>query len=272
MAQTVNDHIPSGDSDADGHHTQHTAIPRGRYLALLSLSALGIVYGDIGTSPLYAMRESFHAGHGLALTPANILGVVSLIFWALVIVVTIKYLIFIVRADNQGEGGILALTALATPIKQVGTTERKWIVLLGVFGAALLYGDGIITPAISVLSSVEGLNVATPFFQPYIIPLTIVILVGLFLIQRFGTALVGKLFGPITLLWFTVLALLGIVNLLHEPSVIRAINPLYGLAFFQANGWKGFLVLGSVFLVVTGGEALYADMGHFGRRPIRVAW
>lgn len=272
MAQTANDPIPSADSGPDGHHAQHASMPRGRYLALLSLSALGIVYGDIGTSPLYAMRESFHAGHGLALTPANILGVVSLIFWALVIVVTIKYLIFIVRADNQGEGGILALTALATPIKQVGTTERKWLVLLGVFGAALLYGDGIITPAISVLSSVEGLNVATPFFQPYIIPLTILILVGLFLIQRFGTALVGKLFGPITLLWFTVLALLGIVNLLHEPSVIRAINPLYGLEFFQANGWKGFLVLGSVFLVVTGGEALYADMGHFGRRPIRVAW
>ncbi|MFD3166829.1 potassium transporter Kup [Herpetosiphon sp. NSE202] len=266
--QAANQH----DDHTHDHGSHHRPAPTGRYLALLSLSALGIVYGDIGTSPLYAMRESFHAGHGLALTPANILGVVSLIFWALVTVVTIKYLIFIVKADNRGEGGILALTALATPIKQIGTTGKKWVVLLGVFGAALLYGDGIITPAISVLSSIEGLNVATDFFQPYIIPLTILILIGLFLIQRFGTALVGKLFGPITLLWFTVLAVLGIVNIIHEPGVIRAINPLYGWEFFQNNGWKGFLVLGSVFLVVTGGEALYADMGHFGRRPIRIAW
>jgi KUP system potassium uptake protein len=276
MAHAGNDpihptaHDPEDRDHAHGAH--HGPAPTGRYLALLSLSALGIVYGDIGTSPLYAMRESFHTGHGLALTPSNILGVVSLIFWSLITVVTIKYLIFIVKADNRGEGGILALTALATPIKQVGQTERKWIVLLGVFGAALLYGDGIITPAISVLSAVEGLNVATPFFQPYIIPLTIMILAALFLIQRFGTALVGRLFGPVTLLWFTVLAVLGIVNIIHEPDVVRAINPLYGLQFFQNNGWKGFLVLGSVFLVVTGGEALYADMGHFGRRPIRLAW
>jgi KUP system potassium uptake protein len=254
------------------HGAHHGPAPTGRYLALLSLSALGIVYGDIGTSPLYAMRESFHASHGLPLSEANIFGVLSLIFWALILVVTIKYLIFIVKADNRGEGGILALTALATPIKQVGSSERKWIVLLGVFGAALLYGDGIITPAISVLSSVEGLKVATPFFEPYIIPLTMLILIGLFVIQRFGTALVGKLFGPVTLLWFTVLAVLGIVNIVNQPQVFKAINPLYGFQFFQNNGWTGFLVLGSVFLVVTGGEALYADMGHFGRRPIRLAW
>ncbi|HYF65782.1 MAG TPA: potassium transporter Kup [Herpetosiphonaceae bacterium] len=270
---TAHGHDDGHEHEHDHEHgSHHGPAPTGRYLALLSLAALGIVYGDIGTSPLYAMRESFHAGHGLPLTPDNILGVVSLIFWSLITVVTIKYLIFIVKADNRGEGGILALTALATPIKKIGTTERKWLVLLGVFGSALLYGDGIITPAISVLSAVEGLKVATPFFQPYIIPLTIMILAALFLIQRFGTALVGRLFGPVTLLWFTVLAVLGISNIIHEPDVFRAINPLYGLQFFQNNGWKGFLVLGSVFLVVTGGEALYADMGHFGRRPIRIAW
>jgi KUP system potassium uptake protein len=253
------------------HHHPH-AEPQGGYLALLALSALGVVYGDIGTSPLYALRESFHGPHGIAPTPLNIMGVLSLIFWSLVIVISIKYLAFVLRADNQGEGGILALTALATPIKPLGASEQRWIVLLGVFGAALLYGDGIITPAISVLSAVEGLKVATPLFEPYVVPLTVVILVALFLIQRSGTGTVGRMFGPIMLIWFSVLGLLGIAEVVKNPSVLAALNPAYALTFFLADGLTAFLVLGTVFLVVTGGEALYADMGHFGRKPIRLAW
>jgi len=245
---------------------------RGKYLALLSLTALGIVYGDIGTSPLYAVRESFLPSHGLAVTPANVLGVLSLIFWSLIVVISIKYLVFVLRADNRGEGGILALAALCTPmgIRQRG--GRRGLIMLGLFGTALLYGDGAITPAISVLSAVEGLEVATPFFEPYIIPITIVILVLLFAAQRQGTARVGRVFGPVTLLWFATLAVLGIRQILQEPGVLAAASPVHGFSFFVENGWRGFVVLGSVFLVVTGGEALYADMGHFGRRPIRVAW
>ncbi len=239
---------------------------------MLSLAALGVVYGDIGTSPLYALRECFHGPHAIAPTPANIMGVLSLIFWALIIVISIKYLVFIMRADNNGEGGILALTALATPIKIISKSERMWLVILGIFGAALLYGDGIITPAISVLSAIEGLKITTPFFEPYLLPLTIIILVGLFMIQSRGTASVGKLFGPLTLLWFTTLSLLGISHIVRYPTVLAAVNPLRGYEFFLRNGWMGFLVLGTVFLVVTGGEALYADMGHFGQRPIRFAW
>ncbi len=250
----------------------HTTPAHGRFLLVLAVTALGVVYGDIGTSPLYALRECFHGPHAIALTPANVFGVLSLIFWALILVVTVKYLIFVLQADNRGEGGILALTALATRIRLLSPSERRWLVILGVFGAALLYGDGAITPAISVLSAVEGLNVATPLFAPYVIPITIGILIGLFLIQRQGTALIGRLFGPITLLWFMVLALLGLVQLVGRPAILGAINPAYAFAFFRANGWAGYLVLGSVFLVVTGGEALYADMGHFGKRPIRLAW
>jgi KUP system potassium uptake protein len=255
-------------SDPQGHGGE----PRGRYLAILSLSALGVVYGDIGTSVLYAVRESFHHTHGIHPTRDNILGVLSLIFWALIVVISIKYAIFVLRADNRGEGGILALTSLVTP---VGGTQRggRWaLIMLGLFGTALLYGDGMITPVISVLSAVEGLKVATPFFEPYIVPITIVILVGIFMVQRQGTAAVGKLFGPITLLWFITITALGIPHLLRTPEVLWAMNPLYGARFFIHNGWNGFLVLGSVFLVVTGGEALYADMGHFGKKSIQWAW
>jgi KUP system potassium uptake protein len=245
--------------------------PRG-YRAPLALVALGVVYGDIGTSPLYAIRECFHGPHAVTPTPDHVLGVLSLIFWALVIVISLKYLVFVLRADNHGEGGILALTALATPITPSGRTERSLLIMLGVFGAALLYGDGIITPAISVLGAMEGLSVATPGLQPYVVPITIGILIGLFAFQRLGTAGVGTVFGPITLIWFAVLALLGALQIARYPSVLMAVNPLYAVEFFGHTGWEGYLVLGSVFLVVTGGEALYADMGHFGTRPIRIDW
>jgi KUP system potassium uptake protein len=249
-----------------------TGAPGGRYLALLSLTALGIVYGDIGTSPLYAVRESFHPSHGIAVSQENILGVLSLVFWSLILVISIKYLVFILRADNRGEGGILALAALCTPMGVRQRSGRWGLVMLGLFGTALLYGDGAITPAISVLSAVEGLEVATPLFEPYIIPITIAILVALFLSQHHGTAGVGRVFGPVTLLWFLTLAGLGLWHVMREPQVLAAANPAHAVDFFRQNGWRGFMVLGSVFLVVTGGEALYADMGHFGRRPIRVAW
>ena len=246
--------------------------PRGRYLFVLSLAALGVVYGDIGTSPLYAMRECFHGPHAIAPSAFNILGVLSLVFWALVIVISIKYLVFVLRADNHGEGGILSLTALATPIRPSGRTEHYFLIVLGIFGAALLYGDGVITPAISVLGAMEGLTVATPVFSPYVVPITILIIVVLFLFQSKGTAKVGRVFGPITFIWFAVLALLGVAQILRHPDVVIAVNPVYAVNFFLQNGWHGFLILGSVFLVVTGGEALYADMGHFGTRPIRLVW
>jgi KUP system potassium uptake protein len=241
-------------------------------LWILALGALGVVYGDIGTSPLYALRECFHGPHAVEPTPANVLGVLSLVFWALICVISIKYLVFIMRADNRGEGGILALMALVRSEKRV-KSKRQWLlVALGLFGAALLYGDGMLTPAISVLSAVEGLEVATTLFQPYVVPITIAILILLFAIQRRGTAGVGAVFGPITLLWFGVLAVLGVSGILRNPTVLRAVDPLHGLYFFLRNGVQGFLVLGGVTLVITGGEALYADMGHFGRRPIRLAW
>ena len=246
--------------------------PEGRELAVLSLAALGVVYGDIGTSPIYALRESFHSSYGIAPTPDNVLGVLSLIFWSLIVVITVKYLIFVMRADNNGEGGIIALTALVSPPGGPQVGGRRVLALIGLFGAALLYGDSIITPAISVLSAVEGLEVATPFFAPYLIPITVVILIGLFAFQKLGTAGVGAIFGPVTLLWFVVLAILGTLELVRHPDVLAAVHPGYGLGFFARNGWQGFFVLGSVFLVVTGGEALYADMGHFGRRPIRLTW
>jgi len=270
MAGTASADIHATITDAQGH--PHTATPTGRYLALLSLTALGIVYGDIGTSPLYAMRECFHGPHAIRPTPENVLGVMSLIFWALILIISIKYCVFVLRADNRGEGGILALTALATPIKVVSRSEKWLLVVLGIFGASLLYGDGIITPAISVLGAVEGLNVATPLFAPYVVPVTVVIIIGLFLIQSRGTAKVGRLFGPVMLAWFLVIAALGVSQIVRHPTVFGAFNPAHALDFFLRNGWHGFLVLGTVFLVVTGGEALYADMGHFGKRPIRVVW
>jgi KUP system potassium uptake protein len=207
-------------------------------------------------------------------SPDNILGVLSLIFWSLIIVITIKYLVFVMRADNHGEGGILALTALIGAKSRVllAGTQRWTLVMLGLFGTALLYGDGMITPAISVLSAVEGLEIVTPFFEPYVLPITIAILVALFMFQSRGTERVGRVFGPVMVLWFVVLGLLGLSWIVRQPSVLAAVNPYYAFAFFWENGWRGFLVLGSVFLVVTGGEALYADMGHFGREPIRRAW
>ena len=246
--------------------------PTGRRLLSLSLLALGIVYGDIGTSPLYAMRECFYGSHPVALTTANVLGVLSLIFWSLVIVVMIKYHVYVLRFDNRGEGGILALMGLVGMDKSRRAAVRSTLIVLGVFGAALLYGDGIITPAISVLSAVEGLEIATPFFKPYVIPLTIIILILLFFFQRRGTAGVGAVFGPIMLVWFSTLALMGIRGILWQPAVLFAINPMHAIRFFMANGMQGFLVLGAVFLVTTGGEALYADLGHFGEKPIQVDW
>ena len=238
----------------------------------LSLTALGIVFGDIGTSPIYALRESFNPANGIAPTQANVLGILSLILWSLIIVISLKYLTFVMRADNHGEGGIIALTALVNPRSQVTARRRLVLVMAGLFGAALLYGDSMITPAISVLSAIEGLEVATPLFRPYVIPITLVILITLFSVQRRGTAGIGMLFGPVTLVWFLTLAVLGVFGIASHPGVIAAVNPLQGAAFFARNGLAGFLVLGSVFLVVTGGEALYADMGHFGIRPIRLTW
>jgi KUP system potassium uptake protein len=243
-----------------------------KYQGILALSALGVVYGDIGTSPLYALKESFHHTHNIAVAPENIFGILSLIFWSLIIVVSIKYLIFIVRADNQGEGGVLALTALLGTISLKSPRTLRVLTLLGIFGTALLYGDGIITPAISVLSAVEGLEFAAPKLHDYIIPITITILIGLFSIQKHGTTKVGKVFGPITLLWFFILAVLGISKVIERPDILMAVNPMYAVKFFIINSWRGFTVLGSVFLVVTGGEALYSDLGHFGKRPIRLAW
>jgi KUP system potassium uptake protein len=249
------------------------ANPRGRYFYVLALSALGVVYGDIGTSPLYAIRESLGEHYGLAPVRGNVLGVLSLIFWALIIVISIKYLSFVMRADNRGEGGMIALTALVAPERTMRPGSRRWIlVLAGLFGASLLYGDSMITPAISVLSAVEGLKVATPLLEPYVIPITIVILVGLFAVQSRGTAGIGRVFGPVTMVWFLTLGLLGLGQIIRSPGVLAAVNPLYAVSFFAQNGWSGFLVLGSVFLAVTGGEALYADMGHFGAGPIRFTW
>jgi KUP system potassium uptake protein len=246
--------------------------PRARRFGLLALAVLGIVYGDIGTSPLYSMRECFHGPHGMAVLPANVLGVLSLIFWVLVLVISIKYLVFILRADNRGEGGILALAALVTPVR--ASAQRGRIVLvLGLFGAALLYADGMITPAISVLSAVEGLSVAVPALNPLLIEaIAVAILLALFVLQSRGTTGVGTIFGPIILVWFACIAAIGIWRITGAAGVLRAVDPLYAADFFLQNGWHGFLILGAVFLVVTGGEALYADIGHFGTLPIRVTW
>jgi KUP system potassium uptake protein len=249
----------------------HRAPPSGKALAALALGALGVVYGDIGTSPLYALRECFSGSHSVAPTPENVLGVLSLVFWAMTFVVTFKYLAFVMRADNRGEGGVLALLALVGR-KETTRRGRRALLLLGLFGAALLYGDGVITPAISVLGAVEGVSVAAPALHGVVVPLAVAILILLFLFQRRGTAAVGLVFGPVMLVWFVVIAALGVRGILHDPSVLLAVNPVHGASFFARNGWHGFLVLGAVVLVITGGEALYADMGHFGKRPIRLAW
>ncbi len=237
----------------------------------VALAAMGVVFGDIGTSPLYTMKEVFNVHHGLAVTPANVLGVLSLVFWALTIVVSLKYVVYITRADNRGEGGIMALTSLA-----LRTTRSPRLASLmsavGLFGAALFYGDGVITPAISVLSAVEGLEVATPAFRPFVLPISLVVLTGLFVIQSKGTARVGAVFGPVMLFWFATLGVLGAMNVVRHPDVLQAFNPLHAVHFFAANKGIGFLALGAIVLAITGGEALYADMGHFGRRPIKLAW
>jgi KUP system potassium uptake protein len=245
-------------------------------LAPLTLTALGVVYGDIGTSPLYTIRECFFGSHSVPPTHENVLGVLSLVVYALLIVISVKYIAIVMRADNQGEGGILALTALL-PKKEgphAGGTALSTtvLILLGIFGAALLYGDGMITPAISVLGAMEGLEVVAPRLTSFVVPVSVVILVAIFLLQRFGTHRVGGLFGPIMVVWFLTLAVLGISWIVRAPSVLLAIDPRHALAFFEEHGWHGFAVLGAVFLAVTGGEALYADMGHFGKRPIRLAW
>lgn len=262
---------PSAQPATPDHGGHEAADPR-RW-KLLALAALGVVYGDIGTSPLYSVRECFHGPHALDVTEGNVLGVLSLIFWALTLVISVKYLVFILRADNHGEGGILALMALLAPAGR-GVARRTWVVVLGLFGAAFLYADGMITPAITVLSAVEGFRLAAPdIFQTWLVELiAVVILLGLFRLQSRGTARVGALFGPFMLFWFLLLAVLGVWHIAEMPSVLRAINPLYAFDFFMENDWEGFLILGTVFLVVTGGEALYADIGHFGILPIRVSW
>jgi len=255
---------PAGSSGAEPAHA--------RPLLPLALGALGIVYGDIGTSPLYALRECFHGKYGVEPTPENVLGVLSLVVWSLIIVISVKYLLFVLRADNRGEGGILALVALLIPHSVQPQGHARRLALLGVFGAALLYGDSMITPAISVLSAAEGLEVVTPGLERFVVPATLAILVGLFSIQARGTGRVGAVFGPVMVLWFGVLGALGASGIQHEPGVLAALWPGYALGFFVHNGPHGFVVLAAAFLVVTGGEALYADMGHFGRRPIRLAW
>ena len=247
--------------------------PRGRYLAGLAVAALGVVYGDIGTSPLYAMREAFHGPHGIPVTPDNVMGVLSLVFWSLLLVVTIKYHIVIIRADNKGEGGVVALMALVNGSRIArGLSPRKIMIVLGIFGAALIYADGALTPAISVMSAVEGLEVATPALSHLVVPVTLVILVGLFWFQRHGTARIGAVFGAVMVFWFATLAVLGLVHIIGRPSVLAAVSPHHAFQFVTENVGQSLIVLGAVFLVVTGGEALYADLGHFGHRAIQYAW
>jgi KUP system potassium uptake protein len=242
-----------------------------RRVAALALGAVGVVYGDIGTSPLYTLKEVFGA-HGVAASPQNVLGALSLIFWSLIIVVSIKYLLFIMRADNKGEGGIMALMALAQ--RSVRHVPRMGVVIavLGIFGAALFYGDGVITPAISVLSAVEGLEVAAPGLEHWVVPITIAVILGLFWVQKRGTERIGAVFGPVCAVWFIGIASLGVLGILRHPAVLLALSPSYGIVFFLRNHAEAFFALGAVVLAVTGTEALYADMGHFGRKPIRLAW
>ncbi|MBB4843153.1 KUP system potassium uptake protein [Paucibacter oligotrophus] len=240
-------------------------------LAGLTLGALGVVYGDIGTSPLYALKEVFHGGH-VAPTADNILGVLSLLFWTMTTIVSVKYVLLILRADNNGEGGLIAMLALATNAVNDKPQLRRGLLLVGLFGTAIFYGDAVITPAMTVLGAVEGIDVYQPQFHDAILPLTLLVLAGLFAVQRFGTGGIGRAFGPVMVLWFGALAALGLPHILDNPHVLVAVNPAYALAFCLAHKWVAFVALGAVVLVVTGGEALYADLGHFGRKPIRIAW
>lgn len=241
-------------------------------LGFLALTALGVVFGDIGTSPLYSLKEAFHESHGIVTRHESILGMLSLVFWSLVLVICVKYVSVILRADNRGEGGILALMAMIRHRRPRPGQQRPWLIILGLFGAALLYGDGIITPAISVLSAVEGISIGTHALEPYVVPLTVVILALLFLFQKHGTARIGLVFGPVMVLWFLSIAALGLAAVIRYPDVLAAVNPAHAVRLFVTNGWKAFWALGSVVLCVTGGEALYADIGHFGRRPIILSW
>lgn len=250
---------------ASDHSRPHAA------LASLTLAAIGVVYGDIGTSPLYALKEVFAHGH-VPLNEQNILGILSLVFWTLTSVVSIKYVALILRADNHGEGGLIAMLALASQAVKDRPKLRSRLLLVGIFGTAIFFGDGVITPAVSVLSAVEGLEVAAPAFHKFIVPVTLVVLTGLFAAQRFGTATVGRLFGPVMVVWFAVLALLGVVHIVDNPSVLAALSPHHALGFLFGHPAIAFVALGSVVLCVTGAEALYADMGHFGKKPIRLAW
>src|SRR5687768_10477657 len=241
-------------------------------LAGLVVGAIGVVFGDIGTSPLYTLKEAFSPHYGLVANHDTVLGILSLVFWSLMLVVTVKYVTIIMRADNEGEGGIMALMALAQRTFPTGSRAAYLIGIFGIFGASMFFGDGVITPAISVLSAVEGLEVVAPRLHHLIVPLTLAVLIALFATQRYGTAKVGKVFGPVTVLWFVVLAVLGVVNIVHEPEVLKAVNPWWALRFFLEHSWGGIFILGAVVLAVTGGEAIYTDMGHFGAKPIRYAW
>jgi KUP system potassium uptake protein len=254
--------------------TEHAGepAPHSRAVLGLALAALGIVYGDIGTSPLYTLKTVFDPGNGLKLEAANVVGIVSLIFWSLTVVVSLKYVTLILRANNRGEGGIMALLALAASSVASRPRLRHALLGIGIMGAALFYGDGVITPAISVLSAVEGLEVATPSLTPYVIPVTLIALITLFVMQKRGTAGIGAVFGPIMVVWFVVLAIAGLLNILDKPAILTALNPVKGLAFCLHHQWLAFVALGAVVLSLTGAEALYADMGHFGARPIRLTW
>lgn len=255
------------------HNPQHGHQGHGQIgLFGLIVGAIGVVFGDIGTSPLYTLKEAFSPHYGLVADHDTVLGILSLVFWALMLVVTLKYVTIIMRADNEGEGGIMALMALAQRTMRKGSRSAYAVGILGIFGASLFFGDGVITPAISVLSAIEGLEVVAPGLHAWIVPLTVAVLLAVFMAQRYGTAKVGKVFGPITMLWFASLAVLGVANLLHEPEVLKAFNPVWAARFFMDHGWHGVFILGAVVLAVTGGEALYTDMGHFGARPIRYAW
>jgi len=253
-------------SQADPGKIQKQAMP------VLVISAMGVVFGDIGTSPLYALREAFIGQHAAAATPDNVLGILSLMIWALTLIVSIKYVLFVMRADNHGEGGIMAMIALIPRAFGDPSRRRYILISMGLFGAALFYGDSMLTPAISVLSAVEGLEIAAPGLEHFVVPIAIAILVGLFLIQSVGTGNIGKLFGPVMLIWFSVLGVLGLISIVQTPEVLMAINPFYAFQYFQLHGLAGITILGAVVLAVTGAEALYADMGHFGKKPIQTAW
>jgi KUP system potassium uptake protein len=271
--------MPVNSDDTQGRDAQKEALerapvvqPHSQSFTVLAVAVLGVVYGDIGTSPLYALRETFAGKNPIPISPDNVLGVLSLIFWALILVISLKYMIFVLRADNRGEGGTFALMALLYPDRHQDRVSRRTLILLGILGASMLYGGAMITPAISVLSAVEGLQVAAPHLHRYVIPITAGILFALFAVQRHGTARVGAIFGPLTLVWFAVLAVLGIRGILQAPEVLLAVDPRHAIRYFADNGMVGYFAIYAIFLVTTGGEALYADLGHFGRIPIRRVW